>query len=589
MSAAAVGGPPGVSPLRAVLRRHGVQVGLALVLLLVSVAASLTVPLTVRDLVEDLGRHRSAMTDALALVVLALLAALAAAWGSFVLGRIGELTVLETRGRLMRHVLRMPVLQVRRIGAGDLTNRVTADAAQLRTMLDVGVTALPASAVTAVLTLVIMGLIDPVLLLIVVATFAVAGGVIAVFVRSARSGSLAQQEALGTLAQGFNSALGALAAVKANRAEGPIGDLVTGTATTATDAAVAADRRLAFITPVMGLGQQIAIVGVLAGSGARLASGSLSAADFVAFMMYLFQLVTPLTVLATGFGRLQTGMAAGVRVREVLDLPAEDPGPAQEPDPDRHAPALRLRNLAGGYGGDRVLHGVSFEVAQRGLTALVGPSGAGKSTVLGMLERLLLPERGSAELHGVDLAEWPLRVLRRRIAYVDQEFTLLEATVRENLLLGRQGGHTEDELLGALAQVGLEQQIAALPQGLDTRLAGAVDLSGGQRQRLALARALLSEADVLLLDEPSSQLDGVNEELLRQAVDRLAVDRAVVVVAHRLSTVRHADQIVFLQDGRVHGAGTHDQLVADCLGYRALVAGQSGGSARAAGPLGSPV
>lgn len=456
-------------------------------------------------------------------------------------------------------------------------------------MLDVGITALPASAITAVLTLVVMGLLDPVLLLIVVATFAVAGSVIAVFVRSARRGSLAQQEALGALAQGFNSALGALAAVKANRAEGPIGDQVTGTATAATDAAVAADRRLAFITPVMGLGQQIAIVGVLAGSGARLASGSLSAADFVAFMMYLFQLVTPLTVLATGFGRLQTGLAARSRVQEVLDLPAEEPGPAQEPDPDRHAPALRLSNLAGGYGGERVLHGVSFEVAQRGLTALVGPSGAGKSTVLAMLERLLPPERGTAELHGVDLAEWPLDVLRRRIAYVDQEFTLLEASVRENLLLGRQGGRTDGELCSALAQVGLAEQIAALPQGLDTRLAGAVDLSGGQRQRLALARALLSEAEVLLLDEPSSQLDGVNEQLLRQAVDRLAADRAVVVVAHRLSTVRHADQIVFLQDGRVHGIGTHDRLVADCLGYRALVAGQSGGSARAAGPLGSPV
>ncbi|MFI1890595.1 ATP-binding cassette domain-containing protein [Streptomyces jumonjinensis] len=171
--------------------------------------------------------------------------------------------------------------------------------------------------------------------------------------------------------------------------------------------------------------------------------------------------------------------------------------------------------------------------------------------------------------------------------YVDQEFTLLEGTVRENLTLGCDSPVSDAVLGRALADVGLAGTVAALPDGLDTRLGGGTDLSGGERRRLALARALLTETDVVLLDEPTSQLDGVNEQLLRTVVDRPTRDRAVVVVAHRLSTVRHADQIAFVAEGRVLGTGRHDELLAGCPGYRALVEGQTAVAAsadRAAAP-----
>lgn len=570
--------PPVHGPVVAMLLRHRLHVVTAAVLTLASVTASLLTPLAVRSVVTDIGGHRSPVLHVVELAVLTLGAALGAAWSSFLLGRIGEWSVLETRRRLVGHVLRMRLADLRATGTGELAARVSSDCSRLRSAFDVGVTSMPSAALVAVLSLVLMGLLDWVLLLVVVVTFAVAGTAIGAFVRGVRTGTQAQQKALGGLTQRFTAALTAIPTVKANRAERQVADRILVEARSAADASVAADRSMAFITPLMSVGQQVAIIGVLAGSGARLASGALSPGDFVAFMMYMFQLVSPLTLIATGIGRLQTGLAARGRIQGVLDRPAEEAGPPQAPPVPAEAPALRIENLVGGHGARPVLHGVDLTVPRRGLTALVGPSGGGKSTVLGMIERLLLPDRGGIALHGTALHRWPLEELRRHLSYVDQSFTLVEGTIRENLLLGlgeeQAASLGETDLLRALADVGMNTAVTALPDGLDTTLGGAVDLSGGQRQRLALARALLSEADVVLLDEPTSQLDGVNERMLRRAMDRLAADRAVLVVAHRLSTVRHADQIVYLDDGRTLGAGRHQELLESCAEYRTLVRGQ---------------
>lgn len=171
---------------------------------------------------------------------------------------------------------------------------------------------------------------------------------------------------------------------------------------------------------------------------------------------------------------------------------------------------------------------------------------------------------------------WPLDDLRRRVAYVDQTFTLLEGTVRDNLLLGSDTLLGDDALLDALDAVALRDEVLRLPNGLGTVLGRATDLSGGQRQRLALARALLTDADVVLLDEPTSQLDSINEQRLRDLVTRLAQDRAVVVVAHRLSTVQHADHVLVMESGRALDAGTHPELLARCPQYQDWSATSSG-------------
>ncbi|MHA3700663.1 ABC transporter ATP-binding protein [Jatrophihabitans sp. YIM 134969] len=563
---------------KSVLKVHPGQVAFSIVLALVAAATSLLNPLVVRDLVAALGNGSSLVLPLILLAVLVLGGAACSAWSSFLLGRVGEQGIRRLRTGIAAHILRLPLTTIRTAGTGELVARVTNDAAQLRSVIDVGVTTLPVSVVVVAVSLVVMGLLDWVLLLIVIGTFVVAGVAIAVFVRGVRRGATGQQVAVGRLAATLTSALGSVSTIKAYRAEDRATDAVDADAGAAALASISADRSQACISPFMGLGQQIAIIGVIAGSGARLASGALSAPNFVAFLMYLFQLIAPLTVLASGVARVQVGLSALGRIRQVLSLPREDAGAASDPATLRSlhpAPVLSLRGVDAAYDDQQVLDGVDLDVAARGMTALVGPSGAGKTTVLALAERFVEPTAGSVLLHGHDVTAWPLGSVRRRIALVDQQCTLLEDTVRANLCLGRERRADDGEVWAALDDVGMRAVVEQLPLGLDTVVGGAVDLSGGQRQRLALARALLSDADLLLLDEPTSQLDGLNERRLVGVLERLARERAVLVVAHRLSTVRDADHIVVLDAGRAVGAGDHTSLLASCPAYTALVEGQA--------------
>ncbi|MEU6279004.1 ABC transporter ATP-binding protein [Streptomyces sp. NPDC047028] len=561
----------------------------AVLLALAATGATLAVPLVVRRVVNGFAEHRAVTGSVMLMTTLALFGAVASALSSFLLARAGESMVLSVRQRVVAHALRLPLPGARRLGSGELVARVTSDSSQLRSVVDIGVTQLPMAALTVSATLIIMGLLDWVLLLIVVGTFTVAGLAIAVFIKGIRHSTAAQQEAIGELAQRFTSALGALATVKACRAETQVTDAIAGDATNAAGSAVSAARRQAFVTPIMGLGQQLALIGVVLGSGARLASGALSVAGFAAFLLYLLQLVAPLTLVANGASRLQLGFAAQSRIEDVLAEEREDAVSSPEGEADAGATsdagaagaahpggtAVEFDQVVFSHDGEhRAADALSFTVPRRGVTALVGPSGAGKTTALNLVERFLVPGGGAVRVLGRDTGRWPLHELRAHVAYLDQAFTLLEGTVRENLLLGRATSVDDDALWTALAAVGLDEAVERLPQGLDTTVGRGDDLSGGQRQRLALARVLLTDASVVLLDEPTSQLDSINENRLREVVDRLSRDRAVVVVAHRISTVRQAHHIVVLDEGRCLDAGTHDELLDRCGTYAELVRGQ---------------
>ncbi|WP_241740883.1 ABC transporter ATP-binding protein [Streptomyces sp. L2] len=562
----------------------------AVLLALAATGATLAVPLVVRRVVNGFAEHRAVTGSVMLMTTLALFGAVASALSSFLLARAGESMVLSVRQRVVAHALRLPLPGARRLGSGELVARVTSDSSQLRSVVDIGVTQLPMAALTVTATLIIMGLLDWVLLLIVVGTFAVAGLAIAVFIKGIRHSTAAQQEAIGELAQRFTSALGALATVKACRAETQVTDAIAGDATNAAGSAVSAARRQAFVTPIMGLGQQLALIGVVLGSGARLASGALSVAGFAAFLLYLLQLVAPLTLVANGVSRLQLGFAAQSRIEEVLAEEREDAVSSPEGEAEATGaacpavptgptqltgPAVEFDQVVFSHDGERrAADALSFTVPRRGVTALVGPSGAGKTTALNLVERFLVPGGGAVRVLGRETGRWPLHELRAHVAYLDQAFTLLEGTVRENLLLGRATSVDDDALWTALAAVGIDEAVERLPQGLDTTVGRGDDLSGGQRQRLALARVLLTDASVVLLDEPTSQLDSINENRLREVVDRLSRDRAVVVVAHRISTVRQAHRIVVLDEGRCLDAGTHDELLDRCGTYAELVRGQ---------------
>jgi ATP-binding cassette, subfamily B, bacterial len=233
------------------------------------------------------------------------------------------------------------------------------------------------------------------------------------------------------------------------------------------------------------------------------------------------------------------------------------------------------------------LDGVSLRLDAGRTMAIVGPSGAGKTTVASLLLRFWDPQAGAVRLFGHDLRDYTLDDLRRRIALVAQDTYLFNDTLRANVLLADPGA-TDAALADAVDRAALGELVASLPEGLDTVVGErGAQLSGGQRQRVAIARAFLKDAPVLVLDEATSHLDALSEAAVRQAIERLARDRTTLVIAHRLSTVRDADTIVVLDEGRVVEVGAHDALLSQHGLYAHLVGRQLGGGVPHAATLGA--
>jgi ABC-type multidrug transport system fused ATPase/permease subunit len=564
-------------------RRAKWLLAVALATALASTAGTLAVPWLVKDLVAHVAVTRSldatAWQTAGEIAGAAVIAAVCQFTASYLMARQGELVVLRLRRRAMSHTLALPVSTVQAAGVGSLTARIISDAILIRSMMDTSLMQLPLAAVTSASTLVIMGVLNWQLMLVTLAVFAVVFGGLGLLLSRLKQSVGIQQTALAGLAQRFAAFLPALGIVKAYRAQrwaadrlgDDAADLMRGTLRTA--------KLESAMVPGLNLGQQVALVVVSLTGIWMVADGHLSAGAFAGFLLYLLQLAAPLALSLSSAARLQAGLAAKLRFEQFLSLPTEpdyglddqlSDGPGPNPATTApNVPAVEFLEVSYAYpDGHPGVESVSLTVPATGVTVLCGQSGAGKSTCLALIERFGEPATGTVTVFGAPLQAWPLDSLRSRIAYLDQQCTVLQASVRDNLCWGDRT--PDDRLWHALDQVGLREVVAGLPGGLDTVIGAGTDLSGGQRQRLALARVLLQEAPLVLLDEPTSQMDGPNEAQFHQLIRGIAAKRAVLVVAHRASTIRAADRIVVFEAGRVIDSGDHDELMDRCNAYRAL-------------------
>ncbi|MFT8324444.1 ABC transporter ATP-binding protein [Oenococcus sicerae] len=301
---------------------------------------------------------------------------------------------------------------------------------------------------------------------------------------------------------------------------------------------------------------------VFAIGGFLVSSNALTIGALITYLIYLFQIISPLTSLGGSFNQLHMANGASDRLAEILQHPIEDLSQGSQLSTLNEEPIV-LDDLTFSYDKKIVLSKLSLSIPANSNVALVGPSGGGKTTIFSLLERYVTPDSGTIKLGNQNVNSINLKLWRQKIGYVSQENTLLGNTVRQVLIFGLESGHLAESVLwDALTQVNLKENVAQLPQKLDSPLENhGRNLSGGQIQRLMIARALIRQPQLLLLDEATASLDSDTEVTVGQALKKVKKGRTVITIAHRLSTIKDADQIFFIEAGRVSGHGTHDQLL----------------------------
>jgi ATP-binding cassette subfamily B protein len=311
--------------------------------------------------------------------------------------------------------------------------------------------------------------------------------------------------------------------------------------------------------PAMLLFTGIAVALVLWRGGLAVMAGTISLGAFVAFSGYLTLLMWPMAALGWTLNLFQRGAASWARIGQLLDEPAEplDDGGLVPDGPGE----IRFENVELRLGDRDVLRGLDFAIEPRRVTALVGPTGAGKTTILRLLARLLPPTSGRVLVDGVPVEEWDLPVLRRELSFVPQEAFLFSETIARNLEVGRPGAE-EREIRAVAELAALSSEIDTFSEGYESMVGErGVTLSGGQRQRTTLARALLRHPRILLLDDAFSNMDTGTEETVLSGVAERFREMTVLLVSHRLSTIRRADRVIYIEHGRVVETGTHRELV----------------------------
>jgi ATP-binding cassette subfamily C protein len=547
------------------------------VLSLLTGVTGLILPLVVRALINDLSHHRSVAGLLLLMTGLVLANAALGALGGYVLRRTAESVVLAARRRLVDRLLGLTISGLDRAEPGDLMSRVTADTTLLRDVTTDSLVGVVTGSLTLVATLVMMGLMDVVLLGVTVGVFSLAGVVIGMVVPRIGRASRRAQDSVGVMGAALERMLGAFRTVKASGAERREGERIHAAARDAWQADVRAARWQAIAGNMAGLSIQCAFLAVLASGGARVASGAIGVGTLVAFLLYVFYLMSPIQQLVSAASEYQVGAAAVARIQGAEQLPVEPAAAGPDLAAGGEAPAaVAFEQVRFRYRPElpEVHHGVSFEIPPCGMTAFVGPSGAGKTTVFSLIERFYEPDAGRVLLDGRDVRDWPIPELRAAIGYVEQDAPVLSGSLRENLLLGAPGA-PEEQVAEVLRITRLGGLVGRLPEGLETLVGHrGTRLSGGERQRVAIGRALLRRPRLLLLDEATSQLDALNEAALRETIAETSRLTTVLVVAHRLSTVTMADRIMVMDAGRVTAVGTHAELVASDPLYAELAATQ---------------
>lgn len=538
----------------------------AIVLSMFGSLLALGQPLLIGQLISAVEENREIQTLAIAIIALIISSALINAFQFYLLYKTGEGVVLSTRKALVARLLRLPIWQYDRRRTGDLVSRVGSDSTLLKAVLTQGLVDALGGLLQFFGAIIVMAFIDPLLLGSTLLVVFVAVGAIAFTGRKIRSATTKAQQKVGQMSASVERALSAIRTIRASRAEERESQEIYKDAEAAYDQGLSIARLSAAVAPIAQVAFNTAFIVVLGLGGLRVATGATTISSLVTFVILLFFMIGPLISAFGAYTSVMGALGALARIQEIMVLEEEETGTQAEHRQASNTAAIEFKEVDFHYPAEddetkQILYGVNFRIERGQRVALVGPSGAGKSTIFSLIERFYEPTGGEILLDGQNVTEFSRQILREQLGYVEQDAPVLAGSIRDNLLLGKAQA-TDQELEDVLRKVNLTEVLERDEAGLDAEVGeSGIMLSGGERQRLAIARALLAQPPILLLDESTSALDGPNEQRMREAIDAVAQNRTLVVIAHRLSTVVDSDQIIVLERGRVVGIGTHSELV----------------------------
>jgi ABC-type multidrug transport system fused ATPase/permease subunit len=514
-------------------------------------------------------------------VVIAGVGALAAYTANYYTTSVGQWVANDLRMRTYHHLQQLSLSYYDKHQSGALLSTITADVQTIQSFASAATLDIAVDMLTIVGMLAIMFWLNWDFTLIVVAVTPFLLLFVSRFKKAVKKATHEVRKQQSNIVAVVEQGLESMRVVKAFGRQ-DLAQAELGTASLATvDAALKARRIKALLSPIVAVTVSLCVAIVLWRGSALILSDLMTAGALTVFLSYLTKFFKPVQDLATMTNSIAQTAVGVERIQEILNADTIIPERADARDAEKLTGDIVFEDVAFAYDADSpVLQKVNFHITPGQMVGVVGPTGGGKSTIVSLIPRFYDPTAGVIRIDGVDIRDYKVQGLRNQIGYVLQETVLFQGTIRDNIAYGRADA-TEEEIMNAARMADVDEFVARMPHGYDTLVGErGSTLSGGQRQRIGIARAIIRNNPILILDEPTAALDTESESMVVKALEKLMAGRTVITIAHRLSTIRNSDKILVLKGGVVTEQGTHDQLMALAGVYAELYHVQFAASAK---------
>lgn len=543
----------------------------SLLLAIVETVSSLMIPLVTMRLIDQIAAGDLKMATIILLAVLFLAQTVLSAFSAYSMSYVGQYMIRALRDKLWKHLIKLPVPFFDRNQSGELMSRIANDSNVIKDFLISQIMVFISGMVSIIGGLVLLFVLDWKITVLIIVAVPLSVLLIAPLASKMYGISRNLQTETANLQGDFGRVLADIRFVKYSVAEQHETDNTSKRISKLFKLGMKESFVMSIVSPVMLSIILLVVVLIIGYGGIRVAQGLLSTGALIAIILYLFQIVVPFTQLATFFTQFQKANGASERIFEILEE-EEEVATIDHPKPVVEGQPLIFEQVDFSYNEDRsILDHVTCVFPPRSLTAIVGPSGSGKTTIFSLIEQFYTPTSGTISYGSAGLQQYSLSEWRNKIAYVSQESPVMAGTIADQLKYGLDNV-TEEQLWEALRGANLESFVRKLPQGLLTEVGErGLLLSGGQRQRLNIARVFLKNPQILLLDEATAHLDSQSEHEVREALQEVIRNRTTIMIAHRMATIKDADQIIVLEHGKITGIGKHEELIESNDCYRTMI------------------